>query len=136
MRPLVSIIIPALNGERFFGEDSPMLRATLTVLERHIRLNSGLSKRSVNRARGQVYTLCLRNRLDCRRYVDALKMLARLALHDPSPRPVSAPLKYLDPLPDRLTVLCKAVGSPPKMLRRATFYEVDPLEIGPLPAEI
>jgi glycosyltransferase involved in cell wall biosynthesis len=113
-----------------------MLRATIAVFERHIRLNAALSKRSVNWARGQLYTQCLFNRLDSRHYVDALKMLARLAINDPA----LAPTQLLS-LPRTIArqafrAICGAVGFHPKLQRRAAFYEVDPLEIGPLPAEI
>jgi glycosyltransferase involved in cell wall biosynthesis len=125
----------------YFGNMSSdkgrMIRAMTAVVEKHIRLNAGLSKRSINWARGQLYTYCWFNCLRGRDYTGALKMMGRLILNDPA----IARTELLNRLPRALAKralneIREALGHNPKSAPRPLFYEVNPLEIGPLPPEI
>lgn len=114
-----------------------MVRAMTAVVERHICLHAGLSKRSVNWARGRLYSYCLFNCLRSSDYAGAVKMMGRLILSDPAV--ARSQLLYHLPLTLARRAyrgIRQASGLRPTSSRGSPFYEVSPLESGPLPPEI
>jgi glycosyltransferase involved in cell wall biosynthesis len=145
----VGVIPEYLVGYRVYEDNmsddkSRMVRAKTAVVERHIRLNPGLSKRCVRWARGELHGYLFFTCLSGRHFGGALVAMARLVLSDPVL--ATSLLWQVRKWPAqkirrsvrhqlRRAAGCRPIVAAP-IAPRSTFYDASPQETGPLPHPI